>query len=130
MDLRIVDPDPRYCTATLIPPTTLGYVHLAAEVRLPPRPGPVIRTPRQKAELIGGLKVLARQLEQAAEVEKVTVYTATVMAPPSRYVRQQEDQVAGHSGPSVGGRARWRGGERVSDQRLAKGCRAHGTHNH
>jgi hypothetical protein len=83
MDLRIVNPDPKYSTVTLIPPATLGYVHLAAEVRPPPRPGPVIRTPRQKAELIGGLKVLARQLEQVAAVEKVTVYEATVMAPPA-----------------------------------------------
>ena len=33
MDLRIVNPDPKYSTATLIAPTTLGYVHLAAEVR-------------------------------------------------------------------------------------------------
>jgi hypothetical protein len=58
-----------------------------------PRPGPVIRTPRQRAELIGGLKVLARQLEQLAAVEKVTLYEATVMAPPSGYVRQHKDQV-------------------------------------
>lgn len=93
MDLRIVNPDPKYSTATLIPPTTLGYLHLAAEVRPPPRPGPVIGTPRQKAELIGGLKVLARQLEQAEAVEKVTVYSATVMAPPTGYVRQHKDQV-------------------------------------
>src|SRR5215211_4365492 len=93
MDLRIVNPDPKYSTVTLIPPATLGYVHLAAEVRPPPPPGPVIRTPRQKAELIGGLKVLARQLEPVAGVEKVTIYTATVMAPPSGYVRQHKDQV-------------------------------------
>ena len=33
MDLRIVNPDPKYSTVTLIPPTTLGYVHLASEVR-------------------------------------------------------------------------------------------------
>jgi hypothetical protein len=44
MDLRIVNPDPKYSAVMLIPPTTLGYVHLAAEVRPPPRPGPVIRT--------------------------------------------------------------------------------------
>ena len=93
MDLRIVNPNPKYSTATLIPPTTLGYVHLAAEVRPPPRPRPVIGTPRRKAELIGGLKVLARQLEQAEAVEKVTVYSATVMAPPTGYVRQHKDRV-------------------------------------
>ena len=93
MDLQIVNPDPKYSTVTLIPPTTLGYVHLAAEVRPPPRPGPVIRTPRQKAELIGGLKVLAGPLEQLAAVEKVTLYEATVMAPPSGYVKQHKDQV-------------------------------------
>ncbi|MDQ3887299.1 MAG: hypothetical protein M3308_09920 [Actinomycetota bacterium] len=37
--------------------------------------------------------MLARQLEQVAAVEKVTVYEATVMAPPSSYVRQHKDQV-------------------------------------
>ena len=57
MDLQIVNPDPKYSTVTLIPPTTLGYVHLAAEVRPPPRPGPVIRTPRQRAELMQRLHV-------------------------------------------------------------------------
>jgi hypothetical protein len=93
MDLQIVNPDPKYSTVTLIPPATLGYVHLAAEVRPPPRPGPVIRTPRQRAELIGGLKVLARPLEQLAAVERVTLYEATVMAPPSGYVKQHKDQV-------------------------------------
>jgi hypothetical protein len=93
MDLRIVNPDPKYSTVTLIPPTTLGYVHLAAEVRPPPRPGPVIRTPRRKAELIGGLKVLGRQLEQAAAVEKVTLYEATVLPPPRGYVKRHKGQV-------------------------------------
>jgi hypothetical protein len=93
MDLRIVNPDPKYATVTLIPPTTLGYVHLAAEVRPPARPGPVIRTPRQKAELIGGLKVLGRQLEQVAAVEKVTIYEATVLTPPRGYVKQRKGQV-------------------------------------
>jgi hypothetical protein len=31
MDLQIVNPDPKYSTVTLIPPATLGYVHLAAK---------------------------------------------------------------------------------------------------
>ena len=93
MSLQLVNPDPRYSPVTLMPPTTLGYVHLAAEVRPPARPGPVTRTPRRKAELIGGLKVLAGQLEQAAMVEKVTVYRATVLAPPSGYVRRHRDTV-------------------------------------
>jgi hypothetical protein len=88
MDLRIVNPDPKYSTVTLTTPTTLGYLHLAAEVRPPWRPGPVTFTPHEKSELIGGLKVLGRQLEQLAEVEKVTLYKATVLAPPSRYVQQ------------------------------------------
>ncbi len=93
MDLQLVNPDARYATVTLIPPTTLGYLHLAAEVHPPSRPGPVLFTPRGKSELIGGLKVLGRQLEQLAEVENVTVYDATVFAPPSGYVRQRKDTV-------------------------------------
>jgi hypothetical protein len=93
MDLRIVNPDPKYSTVTLTTPTTLGYLHLAAEVRPPWRPGPVMVTPRQTSELIGGLKVLGRQLEPLAAVEKVTVYKATVLAAPSGYVRQRRGTV-------------------------------------
>jgi hypothetical protein len=29
MELRIVNPDPRYSRINLIEPTTLGYIHLA-----------------------------------------------------------------------------------------------------
>jgi hypothetical protein len=70
MELRIVNPDPRYSPVHFIPPATLGYLHLAAEVHPPSRPGPVLFAPKDKTELIGGLKVLAGQLEQLAQVEK------------------------------------------------------------
>jgi len=42
VELRIVNPDPRYSTVSLVEPTGLGYLHLAAEVRPPARPGPVL----------------------------------------------------------------------------------------
>ena len=90
MELRMVNPDPTYSTVSLISPTTLGYVHLAAEVRPPSRPGPVFFSPRDKSELLGGLKVLGRQLEQLAEVERVTVYEARAFALPSGYVRHRK----------------------------------------
>jgi hypothetical protein len=93
MELRIVNPDPKYSTVSLIEPTTLGYLHIAAEVRPPSRPGPVIFHSRDKSELIGGLKVLGRQLEQVAQVEKVTVYDAMAFAPPSAYVKRRKGSV-------------------------------------
>jgi hypothetical protein len=58
-------------------------------VRPPSRPGPVSFHPRNKSELIGGLKVLSHQLEQLAEVERVTVYNAKAFAPPSGYVKRR-----------------------------------------
>jgi hypothetical protein len=82
MALQIVNPDPKYSTVHLVPPATLGYLHLGAEVSPPRRPGPVLLRSRDKVELIGGLKVLAGQLEKLPPVEKVTVYDAIVFAPP------------------------------------------------
>ena len=42
MDLQIVNADPTYTPVRLSAPTTRGYIHVAAEVRPPSRPGPVI----------------------------------------------------------------------------------------
>ena len=42
MELQIVNPDPRYGPAPMMEPATSGYIHLAAEVRPPARPGPIL----------------------------------------------------------------------------------------
>jgi hypothetical protein len=86
MELKIVNPDPRYSRVTLTAPTTLGYLHLGADVRAPSRPGPVFVN-RERSQLVGALKLLGGQLERVAGVRKVTVYEATAFAPPSGYVR-------------------------------------------
>src|SRR5450755_4125482 len=38
--LEIINPDPRYSKVHLIEPAPLGYLHLAADVQAPHRPGP------------------------------------------------------------------------------------------
>src|SRR5260370_30424388 len=84
MELKIVNPDPKYSPVKLVEPTTLGYLHIAAEVR--PRRLPFLqRLPagREKSELIGRLQELARQLTHLEAVEKVTIYDAVAIAPVS-----------------------------------------------
>ncbi len=91
MELRIVNENPKYPPVKLIEPTTLGYIHLAAVMQ--PRRVPFMPTGREKAQLLTTLKHLARQLEQLDAVEKVTVFHAIVMAPPSGYVKQHRDAI-------------------------------------
>lgn len=58
MELQIVNPDPKYSKARLIEPTTLGYIHLAAEVSplpMPPQRLPFVLDGHAKAELLAGL---------------------------------------------------------------------------
>ncbi len=90
-ELHIVNPDPRYERATLIEPTTLGYIHIAAEVQ--PRAAPFAPNSRQKSRLLAQLRLMARQLEQLDDVEKVTVFDAIVFAPPSAYVKERQDSI-------------------------------------
>jgi hypothetical protein len=40
MPLELVNPDPRYTKVHLIEAAPLGYLHLAADVQAPHRPGP------------------------------------------------------------------------------------------
>jgi hypothetical protein len=47
----------------------------------------------EKAQLLAKLKQLAHQLEQLDVVEKVTVFHAIVMAPPSGYVKQHRNAI-------------------------------------
>jgi hypothetical protein len=91
MELKIVNADPKYSKVKLIEPTTLGYIHIAAEVR--PRRLPFLPNGREKSELITRLKELARQLEHLDAVEKVTLFDAIAFAPPSAYVKERGDAV-------------------------------------
>lgn len=90
-ELQIVNPDPRYSRVALIEPTTLGYIHVAAEVQR--RPAPFVPNRRAKSELLARLQARARQLEQLDGVEKVTVFDAIVFAPPSDYVKERRDAI-------------------------------------
>ncbi len=87
MALELVNPDPRYGKVHLIEPAPLGYLHLAADVQAPRRPGPVLRRSRDKHQLLGVLKWQARQLAQLDTVERATVYDALAFAPPGGYVK-------------------------------------------
>jgi hypothetical protein len=80
-ELNIVNPDPRYAPIRLIEPTTRGYIHVAAEVK--PTRFPLLRTGREKAELLRRLTELADQLRQLDSVEQVTLFDAIAMAPAS-----------------------------------------------
>jgi hypothetical protein len=87
MDLRIVNPQPKYPPVKLLDPPPFGYIQVAAAVRPPtgrmPRPG---RSPERTA-LISGLKPLASRLEEMASVVKATVYEAVLVPPPAGYAR-------------------------------------------
>ena len=88
MELQIVNPDPKYSKARLIEPTTLGYIHLAAEVSplpIPPQRLPFLPGQREKAELLNRLRMLAEKLQQLSSVEKATVFDAAIIPPTSRF---------------------------------------------
>jgi hypothetical protein len=99
MELNIVNPDPRYPPVNLIEPTTLGYIHLAAEVRprpMPPQRLPFVPNGREKTELLSTLKMLANRLEQLESVEKATVFAAIAIPPTSRfssYLKERADSI-------------------------------------
>ncbi len=95
MELQIVNPDPRYAPAALLEPATSGYIHIGAEVRPPPRPGPLLFRGRAKRHLLATLDELARRLERERAVEKVTVYEAVAIPPFSRfpYVKDRAGEI-------------------------------------
>src|SRR5688572_19700533 len=82
MELRLVNPDPRYSQVTLIEPTTLGYLYVAATVR--PSPIPLVLPSAERSRLLKRLKELAREIERLDEVVKATVFRAIVMPPTTR----------------------------------------------
>ena len=83
MSVQLVSKDPRYAKARLLEPAPLGYLHLAADVEAPHRPGPLLRRSREKQQLFGALKWQARQLARMEEVQSVTVYDALAFMPPA-----------------------------------------------
>jgi hypothetical protein len=99
MELNIVNPDPRYSPVNLIEPTTLGYIHLAAEVSprpMPPQRLPFVPNGRAREELLSRLKMLATRLEQLESVEKATVFAAVAIPPTSRfnsYLKERADSI-------------------------------------
>ena len=89
MPLELVNPDPRYTKVHLVEPALLGYLHLAADVQAPHRPGPVLRRNRDKHQLLGVLKWHARQLAQLDTVERATVYDAIAFTPPAGDIKNR-----------------------------------------
>ncbi|RJL31661.1 hypothetical protein [Bailinhaonella thermotolerans] len=81
MELKILNPQPRYRMVPFQEPSPNGYIHLAAAVRPPsgrvPRPG----TGAGKQALLARLKTLAHDLDDLGDVVKATVYRAVVIPP-------------------------------------------------
>src|SRR5215831_12932155 len=82
MELAIVNPSPRWPSATLREPLPYGYIHLAAVVEPPRQPGPPFpgRSERETALLVR-LKALAAELERLEPVLGATVYRAVPVPP-------------------------------------------------
>lgn len=94
--LQVVDTGSDYSKATLTEPTTRGYIHIGAAVRPYTLPlTPFMPTGRRKAELIGRLKELGRQLELLDVVKTVTIFEAVALPPLHRlpYIRERADSL-------------------------------------
>ncbi len=92
MEPKIVHACPDYSTVELIEPTTLGYIHIAAEVA--PRRAPFFPNSHEKTALLSRLKELGHDLERLESVERVTVFDAVVLPPPPNgYVKERQDSI-------------------------------------
>jgi hypothetical protein len=93
--LQIVNADSRYSPVKLVESTPLGYIHIAAEVRPPSRPGLVVSKWRDKFALVSRLKELAHQLEQLDAVKTVTIFDAVAVPPLERlpYIKEHRDAI-------------------------------------
>jgi hypothetical protein len=94
MDLRIVNPEPKYAKVTLIEPPPLGYLHVAAAVDPPRGRTPFPGNSPHKAALLIRSKSLAHQLERLDAVERATVYRAILVAPPAGTAKRQAPHIA------------------------------------
>jgi hypothetical protein len=95
-ELQLVYTDRNYPPVKLIEPTTLSYIHIAAEVQ--PRSLPFslfMPQGREKSELLTALKALAHPLEQLDAVEKITIFHAGAMPRIERlpYIKQRKDAI-------------------------------------
>jgi hypothetical protein len=90
MELRIVNPDPKYPKVELSEPTTLGYIYVAGAVS--PGPFPFVPPNAKRARLLRTLKEVAHRLERTEGVKKVTVFRAIAIPPAARlssYLRER-----------------------------------------
>jgi hypothetical protein len=81
VEARIVNLDPKYPKARLIPPTTRGYIYLAGHVRSRFDALPFVLPNARRSKLLARVKALARQLEQLDDVVQATVFRAIVRPP-------------------------------------------------
>jgi hypothetical protein len=87
MDLRIVNPQPKYPPAKLLEPPPFGYIQVAAAVHPPTGRMPRPARSQKRSALISSVKPLASQLENLESVVKATVYEAVLIPPPAGYAR-------------------------------------------
>lgn len=80
MELRIVNPDPRYAPPPLTDPPSAGYLHIAASVAPPVGP-PFVRPNAGRTRLLDQLKRLAGELDDVAGVVRVSVYRGILIPP-------------------------------------------------
>jgi len=95
-ELQLVYTDHNYPPVKLIEPTTLSYIHIAAEVQPRSLPfGLFMPQGREKSELLTALKALAQPLEQLDPVEKVTIFHAATMPRIERlpYIKQRKHSI-------------------------------------
>lgn len=83
MELRIVNPDPKYAQPPLAVPPTAGYLHIAASVA-PPAGPPFVRPNAGRTRLLDQLKRSAADLEDVNGVARVSVYRAILIPPLGR----------------------------------------------
>jgi hypothetical protein len=92
---RIVHPEGGYPKPALLPPTTLGYIHIGASLDV--NPTPVVLPNKRRSELLGDIKKLARTVDHLDWVRRVSVFRAIVMPPTSRlsaYLKERGESVA------------------------------------
>jgi hypothetical protein len=91
MKLQIVNENPDYRRIQLMEPTSLGYIHIAAQTRKPAFPFGAKTDPK----FLEGLKELAGHLEQMDAIETVTVFKAVGSPPVERlpYVKDHADVI-------------------------------------
>jgi hypothetical protein len=82
---ELVDVPERYDSPPLVPAGGRGYLHLAAEVEAPKRPGFVLRRSASHRTLLAALKEHALALERVAGVTGAAVFDAVLMPPPGYY---------------------------------------------